>query len=182
MIDYTLREHPRARHINVTVRRDGTVLVTKPRRVPMREVERFVEKCGQWIERAQRRFAQLPKTSRIESSKKEYEKYKGAALRLARQCVLQSNSFYKVPVSKIFIRNQKSRWGSCSQRGALSFNYRILFLPDHLADYIVVHELCHLREMNHSKRFWTLVAQAIPDHLECRRELRKLERGLLANS
>jgi predicted metal-dependent hydrolase len=182
MLEYTLREHPRARHINVTVRRDGTVWVTKPRRIPVREVERFVEKCGQWIERAQKRFAKLPKTSRIESSKKEHEKYKRAARSLIERRVAHFNAFYKVPVSKIVVRNQRTRWGSCSHKGVLSFNYRIVFLPDHLVDYIVVHELCHRREMNHSKRFWALVAQAIPDHAACRKGLRKLERGLLQNS
>ena len=55
----------------------------------------------------------------------------------------------------------------------------MLFLPPHLADYIVVHELCHLQEMNHSKRFWALVSQLVPDHLQRRKELRRLERGLL---
>ena len=79
IVIYTLRENARARHINVTVRRDGTVWVTKPKRVPMREVERFVEKCGEWIARAQEKFSKLPKTSRIESSQKEYAKYKHAA-------------------------------------------------------------------------------------------------------
>ena len=181
-MQYTLREHPRARRINITVRRDGTVLVTKPRRVPMREVERFVEKCGQWIAKAQEKFTKSPRTSRIESSKKEHEKYKEMACDEVARRISHFNSFYRVPVSKIVIRNQKSRWGSCSHKGVLSFNYRIVFLPEYLADYIVVHELSHVREMNHSKRFWTLVAATIPEYLELRKELRKLERGLLRDS
>lgn len=145
----------------------------------MREVERFVGKCGKWIARTQQRFSKLPKTSRVEPSAKEYKKYKGAAQGEVARRISYFNSFYKFGFSKIIIRNQKSRWGSCSHKEVLSFNYRILFLPPHLVDYIVVHELCHLREMNHSKRFWALVAQTIPNHLECRRELRKLEHGLL---
>jgi predicted metal-dependent hydrolase len=181
-MEYTLRENPRARRINVTVRRDGTVLVTKPRRVSIREVETFVEKCGEWIEKTRKRFAQLPRTSRIEPSKKQYEKYKGAARDFVARRISCLNFFYNFSFSKIIIRNQKSRWGSCSRNGVLSFNYRILFLPDHLADYIVVHELCHLREMNHSKRFWALVERVVPDHLACRKELRKLEHGLLHRS
>jgi hypothetical protein len=153
---YTLREHPRARRINITVRRDGTVLVTKPKRVPMREVERFLERCGEWIARAQERVSKLPKTSRIEPSKKEYARLKEAARGEIARRISHFNSFYRVRFSRISIRNQKSRWGSCSRTGTLSFNYRIAFLPPHLADYIVVHELCHLHEMNHSKRFWAL--------------------------
>jgi predicted metal-dependent hydrolase len=180
-MEYTLREHPRARHINVRVRRGGSVLVTKPKRVSMREVERFVEQCGEWITRAQERFSKLPKTSRIESSKKEYTKFKDAARDLIARRISHFNSFYHVPFSKIIIRNQKSRWGSCSRRRTLSFNYRIIFLPPHLADYIVAHELCHLQEMNHSKRFWSLVSKLIPDHLDRRRKLRELERSLLRN-
>jgi predicted metal-dependent hydrolase len=182
MVDYTLREHPRARRIIVSVRRDGTVWVTKPRRVSLREAETFVEKCGRWIDHAREKFSKLPKTSRIEPSKKEYEKYKGAAHAEVARRISRINSFYQLPVSKVVIRNQKSRWGSCSHKGVLSFNYRILFLSDRLADYIVAHELCHVREMNHSKRFWVLVARAVPDHLECRKELRKRERGLLYDS
>lgn len=182
MVEYTLRENPRARRITLTVQRDGTVLVTKPRRVSQHDVERFVEKCGKWIARAQQKFSKLPRTSRIESSKKEYQKYKGAARAHIARRVSHFNSYYRVRFSKISVRNQKSRWGSCSQKGALSFNYRILFLPGHLADYIVVHELCHLLEMNHSKRFWALVEQAIPDHRERRKELRRIESSLLRNS
>lgn len=181
-MQYTLREHARARRINITVRRDGTVWVTKPRRISIRDVERFVEKCGEWIARAQQKFSKLPKTSRIESSKKEHESYKKIASALIEHRVAHFNSFYNVPISKIVVRNQRTRWGSCSHKGVLSFNYRIVFLPHHLADYIVVHELCHRREMNHSKRFWALVAATIPEYLECCKELRKLERGLLQNS
>lgn len=120
----------------------------------MHEVERFVGKCGEWIARTQQKFSKLPKTSQIEPSKKKYEKYKKATRELVARRISHFNSLYHVRFSNITIRNQKSRWGSCSRRGTLSFNYRIVFLPPHLVDYIVVHELCHLREMNHSKRFW----------------------------
>jgi len=179
---YTLRENPRARRINVTVRRDGTVWVTKPRRASLRDVERFVEQCGEWITRAQQKLSKLPKTTRIEPSKKEYEKYKSAARELVLRRISHFNSFYRASFSKVVIRNQKSRWGSCSRSGTLSFNYRLVFLPPHLVDYIVVHELCHLHEMNHSKRFWALVGRIVPDHLNCRKEIRTLERGLLHGS
>ena len=82
------------------------------------------------------------------------------------------NRIYNFKVNRISIRNQKTRWGSCSQKGNLNFNYRIMNLPNHLADYIIIHELCHLKELNHSPRFWNLVAQTIPNYLIIRKELR----------
>ena len=64
----------------------------------------------------------------------------------------------------ITIRDQKSRWGSCSSRGTLSFNYRLVFAPPKVLDYVVVHELCHFTHMNHSKDFWNMVASVMPEY------------------
>ena len=74
--------------------------------------------------------------------------------------------------SSITIRDQKSRWGSCSSRGTLSCNYRLIFAPSRILDYVVVHELCHLTYMNHSKDFWNMVAGILPDYKICRTWLR----------
>ncbi|MCR4313690.1 MAG: M48 family metallopeptidase [Candidatus Uhrbacteria bacterium] len=82
------------------------------------------------------------------------------------------NEHYRFEYHRVAIRNQRTRWGSCSKKGNLNFNYRIARLPIHLADYVIVHELCHLGEFNHSPQFWNLVARAIPDHRERRKELR----------
>lgn len=79
---------------------------------------------------------------------------------------------YGYPYGRIAIRNQSSRWGSCSKKGNLNFNYRIAFLPDALMDYVIVHEICHLKEFNHSQNFWDLVAREIPGYKKIRDELR----------
>lgn len=74
--------------------------------------------------------------------------------------------------NKITIRGQKTRWGSCSRRGNLSFNYRLMQYPINVIDYVLVHELCHLKEMNHSKRFWGLVGEILPNYAELRNYLK----------
>ena len=73
--------------------------------------------------------------------------------------------------ARLAIRGQRTRWGSCTSRGTVSLNWRLVLLPSRLADYVIVHELCHLRHMNHSRRFWSLVASVIPDWAERRSEL-----------
>lgn len=84
----------------------------------------------------------------------------------------RSYSFY---YNRVSIRDQHTRWGSCSKKANLNFNYRLIHLPAHLSDYVIVHELCHLEEMNHAKSFWDLVAKTFPNHRELRRELKSFK-------
>ena len=81
-----------------------------------------------------------------------------------------------VSYKKVAIRNQKRSWGSCSSLGNLNFSYKLLFLPPCLRDYIIVHELCHLKELNHSSRFWSEVESVMPNYKEFVRELRHMEK------
>ena len=93
------------------------------------------------------------------------------------------NEVYGHTYHKVAIRDQKSRWGSCSTKGNLNFNYRIQFLPPHLADYVIAHELCHLKEFNHGSGFWDLVEKAIPEYRAHKEELQKIQirRGVLVS-
>lgn len=88
------------------------------------------------------------------------------------------NARYGFAYGRVAIKEQKSRWGSCSRKGNLNFNWRLLLAPLPVLDYVVVHELCHLRELNHSPRFWSLVALGCPDYVAQRRWLRDHGRGL----
>jgi predicted metal-dependent hydrolase len=85
---------------------------------------------------------------------------------------------FKLPYNEVSIRDQRTRWGSCSAQKNISLNQKLLFLPPDLVDYILIHELCHTIEMSHSSRFWKLVGQYIPDYKERRRTLREYERKI----
>lgn len=108
---------------------------------------------------------------RASSVTKHYLEHKEAARALILARLEHFNIHYGLTYNRVAIRNQRRRWGSCSARGNLNFSYRLLFLPPELTDYIVVHELCHLKELNHSPRFWTLVAEVIPDFKHHKRTL-----------
>ncbi|MBU4030692.1 M48 family metallopeptidase [Patescibacteria group bacterium] len=101
----------------------------------------------------------------------EYLAHKERALDFVYARVALYNKIYNFNFNRISVKNQKTRWGSCSEKGNLNFNYRIVLLPIEMADYIIVHELCHLGELNHSPKFWNLVARAMPNYLEIRKRL-----------
>ncbi|MEK7562499.1 MAG: M48 family metallopeptidase [Patescibacteria group bacterium] len=82
------------------------------------------------------------------------------------------NKIYKFEINRVVIKNTSTRWGSCSKKRNLNFNYKIIFLRPELADYLIVHELCHLGELNHSRKFWGLVKKTIPDYKEINRKLK----------
>lgn len=81
------------------------------------------------------------------------------------------NTFYGYRWNRVAIKNTKRRWGSCSRKGNLNFCYKIALIPQELADYIIVHELCHLGQFNHSKDFWNLVARSVPDYKTVKKKL-----------
>jgi len=83
------------------------------------------------------------------------------------------NKFYGFKINRVAIKNTSTRWGSCSSKGNLNFNFKIIYLRSELADYLIVHELCHLGQLNHSKKYWELVKRAIPGFIELNRELRR---------
>lgn len=101
-----------------------------------------------------------------------YERHKEDARKVVHQKLKVWNAYYGYVYKRVAIRNQRSRWGSCSTKGNLNFHYRLLYLPEELQDYIIVHELCHLAAFDHSQNFWDLVARTIPDHALRRKALR----------
>lgn len=164
-IMYIVRNHPWAKRVRLGVSEQGRVVVTKPKRVPHWFVERVLHSNAQWV------LEQLQHASPAISDQ-QYQRYHRHARRFVQERLAYFNIQYGFVYGRVAIRRQRTRWGSCSKKGNLNFNYRIVFLPAEVADYVIVHELCHLKEMNHSSRFWKLVEQAIPNYRQLRRVLK----------
>ncbi len=171
MVPYRVRSVARSRSVRISVNARGELVVSKPARLHRMYAQRFVETQRDWI-------ATRLAHARSEAAKHPRVAYdaraKRAALALVRARLAHFNELYRFRIGKLSIRNQRTRWGSCSRGGDLSFNYRITALQPRLADYLVVHELCHIGEHNHSQRFWALVAQHIPEYRALRAELRTI--------
>jgi len=168
-IPYTHRRSARARRMRLAVGRDGAVVLTTPVRTSDRFVEGFVLRHARWVVSALARIRSLPPLHPVARyGRREYLLHREAARSfvLSRIAALApslgapgASGVLDVSPAHVAIRD-------------LNFNYKILFLPPHLQDYVIVHELAHLRELNHSPRFWALVAGVMPDWRAHRRELR----------
>jgi predicted metal-dependent hydrolase len=108
------------------------------------------------------------------STKNHFYHHKTASAKVIKERVEFFAGLYGVKIKRIAVRNQRTRWGSCSKLGNLNFNYKIIFLPQRHMDYVIVHEICHLIEFNHSNRFWLQVARVFPDFMSLRGQLRKV--------
>ena len=174
MTQYIFKRSQRARNLRITVKRDLKVVVTVPFFFSIGRAEKFLLEKKNWVEKSLARFVRRQKERTPLVVGGSYKKFKEKARIFVYQKLEEINKNYGFKYNRISIRKQKTRWGSCSRKGNLNFNYKIFFLPLSLAEYIVTHELCHLKEMNHSGRFWRLVGQTVPDYANLRKKLRKL--------
>lgn len=172
-IPFIVRRSVRARRIRLVIKHDVGLVVVLPLLASLRVAENFLHQKRSWIMRSLDKIKNQEFQPIVKGTKREFVRRRTEAYELAVQKLKKFNEVYKFTFNKVTIRNQKTRWGSCTKTGNLSFNYKIVFLPDHLADYLVVHELCHLGELNHSRNYWNLVARTIPDYRKVQRELRK---------
>lgn len=163
-VPYTIRSNSKSRRISIRVQEGGKISITKPSRVSVRYIEGLVESKKDWIAEQLEKMGSRPKKLLSHYSSKDFDKYKDEAYNLVDTKIAHFNKFYKYDIERVTIRNQSTRWGSCSRKKNLNFNYKIVLLPNELQDYIIVHELCHLAQMNHGRKFWDLVALQIPDY------------------
>ncbi len=162
----------------VRVKLDGSVRVTIPRWGTKREAVAFLSKQHSWIDKQQQRMERERAAPKHEWPAEELRDLRARALRELPQRLLALAEDLELIVVKVSIRNQRWRWGSCSRRGHICLNWRLIAMPDWVRDYVLLHELMHLKRMDHSPTFWTLVAAVCPGFKEARAWLRG-HQGLL---
>lgn len=168
---YTLKRSRRAKRLTLRVVPGGEVVVTAPPQTPERTISGFVYRNAEWIRHAVARTAHLKPLP--VAGRRDYLAHKESARAFITERVRAWSVRLGYEAGRIAIKDTARSWGSCSRAGNLNFTYKLLFIPNELADYVVVHELCHIKEANHSPHFWALVEAALPDYRERRRELRR---------
>jgi len=149
----------RARRYIARVLPDGTLRITLPRYGSRAEALRFAERIEPWAREQQQKHARRVPPPDWPAPTREW------LARARRELIPRVGELahqHGLSISRVSIRRQRSRWGSCSRRGVISLNWRLAHAPDQVRDYVIIHELMHLREMNHSSRFWAHVDAAFP--------------------
>ncbi|MGC9602925.1 MAG: SprT family zinc-dependent metalloprotease [Minisyncoccia bacterium] len=172
-VTYTLRKSTRARRMRLAVYCDGSVVVTTPHDLQETTAEKFIKEKTTWLFSKLAFFRQFKGRSIARHSHQDYLNRKEEALAIVQQKVEILAKRYGFRFNRINIKNQRTRWGSCSKKGNLNFNYKVMFLPANAQEYIIAHELCHLKEFNHSKRFWGLVSKIVSNYSKIKSELKK---------
>ena len=168
--------------VGISIKPGGEIIIRAPRFLPKKVVLSYVYEKSDWIVSAWEN--QKDRTPRTNDQPKDAataaleKRYRDAAKEYIPKRVEYYHALTGGDYQKITIRDQKTRWGSCSSNGTLSFNYRLMLAPPRVLDYVVVHELCHLTHMNHSTAFWEMVASILPDYKEHRKWLKENEDSL----
>ena len=171
--------YSRRRTLGLEVRADGRVILRAPKGLSNQAVMDFVKERQAWIvqkwfetERIRRQKAERPPRDYEQNPALEVQYRKEARRRITERAAYFAEKM-GVDYGRIAIKAAKTRWGSCSAKGNLNFHWKLILMPPAILDYVVVHELAHRIEMNHSPRFWTQVERILPDYRERRRWLKE---------
>lgn len=170
-IPYTLRRSGRSRGMRLSIKQDAEVVVTAHSLMPEFLIRQFLKQKADWIVEKLELMKKRNKDKIQITDKKHKQEIRDKAIVSVLTKVKKWNESLGFDVKKITVKEQKTCWGSCTRHKHLNFNWKLGLMPDHLVDYVVVHELCHLKHFDHSRQFWALVATMIPDYKERRREL-----------
>ena len=164
--------------VAIQVTESGQILVRAPRRCQRTEIEKLLREHHSWIQKQQKqRISSQNEKKMITPQMRENGYAQAKTVFPARAAFFAARM--GVNYGRITIREQKTRWGSCSSKGNLNFNWKLTLMPAELLDYVVVHELAHRIEMNHSPRFWRVVEQQLPDYRQRRRQLQIIGRQFI---
>lgn len=161
--------------VSIEITKEAKVLVRAPYRMPDVEIQRFLNAKSDWIEKHIQMQKERMKTAQNtkQLTNEEIQELAEKALEVIPKRVAYYAKIIGVTYGRITIRNQKTRWGSCGSNGNLNFNCMLMRMPPEIQDYVVVHELCHRKEMNHSPRFWAEVEKVMPDYQVRRKWLKE---------
>ena len=156
----------------------GQVVVRCPQRMPTAQIQAFVDEKQDWLSKHLEKVESRPALPRFTEA--QIRDLADKALKAIPARVAYFASRMGVTYGRITIRNQTSRWGSCTSQGNLNFNCLLMLAPPEVLDYVVVHELCHRKEMNHSAKFWAEVARVLPDYETRKKWLKDNSAALIA--
>lgn len=158
--------------LSITITEQGELFIKAPLSLSEGKIEHFLNQKRFWIYK-QTKYRLENQEQRVVRSEEEIKRLR----ELAREILTGKTEYYaqllNVQYQRIRIGDQKTRWGSCSSKGTISYNWHLILMPERIIDYVVVHELCHILEMNHSPRFWNKVGEMLPDYKESRLWLKK---------
>ena len=158
--------------VAIQIKSDGRVVVRAPVRMSAAAISRLVEEKSDWIEKHLARIRRQSESAEPPFTPEQLRQLAEAARQDLPRRVARFAPLVGVSWGRITIRAQKSRWGSCSTKGNLNFNCLLMLCPEEVRDYVVVHELCHRKEMNHSRRFWQELARVLPEYEQQRQWLK----------
>ncbi len=182
-IKYFFRKSLKAKRIKIEIKKNGKIFLVVPKFIPnflgssflKNNIEKVLKKRNEVLGGFGKLSGGKDSSHPIKNlSKNDFQKYKKEAEEKITERVEFFAKKYGFQYNQIKIKDNKTNWGSCSIKKNLNFNYRLIFLKEDEMDYVIIHELCHLIEMNHSKRFWSEVEKKIPNYKELKKNIKNI--------